>query len=161
MGYNFNEDLRKAEKSEMKFYNWAIAKGLEVKDVRHDVEWQKKDVDYLVNVKEDNRIAKIEIKSDKGVYQYGNLCIELKSNRYINSDGWWEHTKDNSDWLLFYMEQIDKYYKIRTKDIKKYIEEKDFDRYRNVFNSYCGFINLNNFAKWKGVELNSLLFCCN
>ncbi|MHC1746935.1 MAG: hypothetical protein AB9856_00925 [Cellulosilyticaceae bacterium] len=161
MGHNFKEDLKKAEVSEEKFLEWAKRNNCPIRDVRYDKEYQKKDIDFLFkNDDVEKEWMGIEIKSDTGIFQYGNLCIELVSNRYTNSEGWWQHTKNNSKWLMFYMPQIDRYYRIKTKNIKDYIKQHGFDKTRNVFNSYCGFININNFCNWKGVNKDDILFDC-
>lgn len=156
MGYNFNEDLKKAEISEMKFYEKAKTYSkYTVEDVRNDKAYQEIDVDFVMTRKSTGERINIEIKSDDGIAKYGNILLEEISNRYINSNGWWRKTK--ADWLLFYMPQKGYYYKIKVKDIKEYLLVGQYQT-KNVFNSVCKLFNIEKFCKWKGIEKDSLIF---
>lgn len=154
MGYNFQEDLKKAEVSEMKFYEYCVEQGFSVQDVRYDKQYQDVDVDFLVKNNHDKWIE-IEIKSDDGIAKYGNILLEEISNRYINSDGWWRKTQ--AKLLLFYMPQKGYYYKIKTKDIKEFLRTGQY-QVKNVFNSECKLFNIDKFCRWKGCSKNDLVF---
>lgn len=156
MGYNFNEDLKKAEVSEMKFYEKAkkYSKYI-IEDVRHDKAYQEIDVDFVMTRKSTGEKINIEIKSDDGIAKYGNILLEEVSNVYINSDGWWRKTE--ADWLLFYIPQKDYYYKIKVEDIREYLLYGQYQT-KNVFNSVCKLFNIDKFCKWKGIEKDSLIF---
>ena len=74
MGYNFNEDLKKAEISEMKFYEKAKTYSkYTVEDVRNDKAYQEIDVDFVMTRKTTGERINIEIKSDDGIAKYGNI----------------------------------------------------------------------------------------
>lgn len=156
MGYNFKQDLEKAEVSEMKFYDMVKgAKGYEVRDVRYIKEYQDIDVDFVLVRTKTGEEINIEIKSDDGIAKWGNVLLEEVSNRYINSDGWWRKTQ--AKWLLFYMPQKGYFYKLKVDDISEYLKLGQYQT-KNVFNSVCKLINIDKFCKWKGIELDSLIF---
>ncbi len=159
MGYNFKEDLQKAKFAEEKFIEWCKERNVKWLDVRLEKSFQDLDVDVVIY--KDNKPINIEIKSDDGIAKYGNnITIELISNMQYKTDGWWVKTtkEGGSKWLLFYSPQRDLFYKIKTKDLQQYIKERGFLRKLEMFNSWCGLINLNSFCRWRGIELDSLIF---
>lgn len=158
MSYNFEDDNNKAKISEQKFMDWLERNNYKYDDVRYVEEYQALDVDFVMY--KDDKSINVEIKSDEGINVYGNLTIELVSNITYNTEGWWHKTtKDGgSKWLLFYSPQLDLFYKIKTEDLKQYISEQGFIRKLKIFNSWCGLISLEKYCKFKGIELDSLIF---
>lgn len=159
MGYNFKDDVQKAKFAEEKFISWCKERNIKCNDVRLEKSFQDVDVDVVI-YKGDKPIN-IEIKSDDGIAKYSNnITIELVSNMQYKTEGWWTKTtkEGGSKWLLFYSPQRDHFYKIKTDDLKQYIKERGFLRKLEMFNSWCGLINLNSFCRWKDIELDSLIF---
>lgn len=87
-----------------------------IEDVRYVREYQKKDIDFIVNFK-DGKQNKIEIKTD--TYKSGNIYYETVSSLETDSIGCFEKTE--ADYLF--------YYYIALKDL--YIFE--MDQYRDWF----------------------------
>lgn len=116
----FNSDLRKGRYAELKFMGYLAKEGFDFTDVGKVRMYQKMDIDIVIHGEDFD--VDIEIKSDEGIAQYGNLAIETISSRNIWSDGWIKYTK--AKWLIFYVPQQDKFYKFMTEHIKEYIETK-------------------------------------
>lgn len=159
VGYSFKEDLEKAKVAEGKFIEWCKGRNVKYDDVRLEKSFQDLDVDIVIY--KDDKPINIEIKSDDGIAKYNNnIAIELISNIEYKTEGWWKKTsrEGGSKWLLFYSPQRDLFYKIKTQDIKQYIAERGFLRQQEMWKSWCGLINLYSFCRWKGIELDSLIF---
>lgn len=87
----FQQQLKEGKTGEELVYNWLTNRGYHVYDVSDDVDWQKKDVDFLA-FSADN-ILKIEVKKDNNANWSGNVICELISNMETGKDGWFRTCK--------------------------------------------------------------------
>lgn len=88
-----------------------------IKDVTADPEYQKKDIDLLVKLKNGDEIG-VEIKSDQ--YTSGNLYYEAISNCEYNVPGCMEKSQANS--LLYYFTETKELYLINLDAYRKWFE---------------------------------------
>lgn len=93
----FNTDLERGKIGEEMFAASQIAKGNKVIDVSDQVEYQKQDIDFILEDQRGNRIT-AEVKTDYKSEETGNLFIET-DNLASCTLGWWHYCK--ADYLVF------------------------------------------------------------
>ena len=108
----------------------------EVKSVRSDKDYQKKDIDLVVNSK-DKRVCNIEVKTDS--YTSGNMFYETVSNNITNEPGCFETSE--SDYIFYYFihPEYRKIYVFQTKELREWVHNnKDRYKIKQVFNyTFC------------------------
>lgn len=99
---NFNDDKRAGNRGEIVVQSWLLnqPKIKNVMDVSDDIEFQKQDIDFLVQLS-NKQICKVEIKTDYQAHNTGNIPWETISTGSINSKGCCEKTK--ADKIFYYI----------------------------------------------------------
>jgi len=97
----FYNDLAIGKKGEQYLTNQLSSIGYQVHDVTQERQYQAQDID-LIAIK-DNVNATIEVKNDRGIFNYGNVFLELISNLEYGTAGWFTYCR--ADYLVFYEEQ--------------------------------------------------------
>lgn len=103
-----------------------------IKNVRNDKEYQSKDIDILLTLKNDI-VVKIEVKTDS--YTSGNMFYETVSNDVKNEIGCFEKTE--SDYIFYYFihPSYRKIYIFNTETLREWKEKhKDEYKIKRVFN---------------------------
>lgn len=107
-----------------------------VKSVRSDKDYQKKDIDIVINLK-DNRVYNIEVKTDS--YISGNMFYEMISNNITNAAGCFETSEADYIFYYFIHPEYRRIYVFKTKELREWVH-KNKERYKikQVFNySFC------------------------
>lgn len=113
----FSQQMAIGKKGEQAVKNYYISKGAEVVDVSNDKEYQKKDIDLIINGQA------VEVKLGRKIPQYKELCIEIVSNDnpgYFRK-GWFFTSQ--ADILIYYSPAEKMMYQIKLADFRKYYEE--------------------------------------
>lgn len=123
------------KKGEEAVKNYYLQKGVKVVDVSNDIEYQKKDIDLLLNGQT------VEVKVGAKIPQYKEICLEIVSNatpeRY--KDGWFLTTE--AEVVIFYSPIEKKMYQLGVADLRNYYEaNKDSLKTKNVFVNEYGSI---------------------
>lgn len=96
--------------------NYYRKKGVKVIDVSDDIEYQKKDIDLLLNGQP------VEVKVGAKIPQYKEICLEIVSNalpdRY--KDGWFLTTQ--AEVIIFYSPIEKKMYQLSVAELRDYYE---------------------------------------
>lgn len=88
----WHECNKVGNKGEELFKDAMQARGHKVFDVRDIKEYQKKDIDYLVQKRNTNKKYSFEIKSDSRMWETGNFVVEKWEN-LNKSKGWFYKCK--------------------------------------------------------------------
>lgn len=126
--HNFNKSLEIGDEGEAAVLAY-LNQGSNIesiKDVTADPEYQQKDIDLMVKLKNGDEIA-VEIKSDQ--YTSGNIYYEAVSNCEHNVPGCMVKSQANS--LLYYFTETKELYLINFDAYKKWFEANK-DRFRMV-----------------------------
>lgn len=142
---SFNDNLDKGSIAEAVFEQHMNVLEYKFQDVRKDKEYQKIDVDYLVDD------MKIEIKADFcfGSYNWEKqrFFMETVQNRRINSAGWMKISECD---VLGIYDAINKImYYMLMEDIKEYINLYSNDTNRMMY------IQIKNGAEGWGININA------
>lgn len=92
----------------------------EIKDVSLDKEYQKIDVDLIIN--HNNKEYKVEIKTDKTYHK--NLFLEIVSSFERNTLGWFAYTE--ADYLFYGFSESGDVYLIPILELRGLTEENSF-----------------------------------
>ncbi|MEG1502271.1 MAG: hypothetical protein RR370_02670 [Synergistaceae bacterium] len=90
----------------------------EIKDVRNDKEYQKKDIDYIL-VMNTGQERTVEIKTDS--YISDNIFFETMSAKETNSIGCMYKTE--AEWLLYYFLRTKELYILKMPDYRNWVDE--------------------------------------
>lgn len=104
----------------------------DIKNVRNDKEYQKKDIDIIITLK-DYMDVSIEVKTDS--YTSGNIFYETISNDVKNEIGCMDKTEANFIFYYFIHPSYRKIYIFNTESLREW-KEKNKEKYtlRKVFN---------------------------
>lgn len=116
----FNEDIKTAKNGEdiTHLYLLDSKSTKKVIDVRDDKFFQELDIDFLQQ-DIDNKINKIEVKTDTMAHRTGNFAYEHTSNKYYKTKGCFEKTQ--SDYIFYYVQGTKDMYVLDTKKLQKYV----------------------------------------
>lgn len=114
----FKEDLQYGETGE--HIAWVSLlespKTRQVLDVRKDKYFQEKDIDFL-QLDFQNKVNKIEVKTDRQAHETGNIAFETMSNTNIGC-----LERSEADFIYYYIEKTDEVIIIKLKELKGYIK---------------------------------------
>ena len=115
---SFNEDLQDGKKAEelVRFKLSQTGKFVDIWDCSDDEYFQSKDIDILA-LKQDGRIAKIEVKADRQAHQTGNLVWEQTTSGRIGC-----FAKTDADFIMYYTVGNGSLYIFKPKELRRYIE---------------------------------------
>lgn len=91
----------------------------EVLDVSHEPEYQDKDIDFVVTLKNRKDPVTVEVKTD--TYKSGNFFFETVSNSGAQTQGCMYKSK--ADFILYYFLGYDKVYMIKRTAFLRWFEE--------------------------------------
>lgn len=89
-------------------------------DVSDDNEFQKQDIDFIIQFT-NNKICRVEVKTDYKAHETGNIPYEITGNRSLNSHGCLERTK--ADKIFFYIYNSNELLTADTKTLKQYVAD--------------------------------------
>ena len=120
-----NLDFKSAKQigraEELKIMKTLEKRGLEVWDLTAAPEYQKKDIDFLIQWN-DGVQAYIEVKADRRIGQTNNMCIELITNEQTGANGWFSYCK--ADYIFYSDIENNLCYCFLLDDLKKYFKDK-------------------------------------
>jgi rhodanese-related sulfurtransferase len=133
---DFFEDLSFGRLGEKKVIESMNAAGYIVIDVRDKEEYQKKDIDFIVNGKT------FELKTDRKCASTGNMFLESRvfyNYTFEDKDGWFEYSE--AEYLLYLDWYADVCYMYRMDDLRKVKDNYpqkccNKDSYKSVY-GYC------------------------
>lgn len=119
--YEFSKSLVVGEIGERVVENYLsqlenVSKVESVRDVR---EYQKKDIDFIVYMKNGRKFS-VEVKSDS--YKSGNLYYETKSCIELNTKGCFE--KAEADFIFYYFFNLGKLYMLKTNKFRNWVRKE-------------------------------------
>lgn len=134
----FEQDFEKGKIGENKVLDFLLKnkKTKSIIDVRYDKYFQDIDIDFIRETI-DNKIQKLEIKTDLKAHKTGNLAYEFISNKYINSTGCYEKTE--ADYILYFLFETNILYIIKTNLLKEFVKTNDFKQIE-MGNNALGFL---------------------
>jgi len=127
--HNFADSIKVGKKGENIVYDWLMSRESvkNVIDVSDDRDYQKKDIDYIVQFHKGKNVS-IEIKCDT-YYHTGNFFLELISNDNKGTEGCLIYTE--ADYLFYFFDKVNILYIIPVKELQQWISEnKDSGRFR-------------------------------
>lgn len=92
--------------------------GKKCRDVSDDPDFQKDDIDFIVEGRSGNELS-FEVKNDSKIYRTGNIFYEYISNVDYGTVGCFEKTK--ADFIVICSEQESKFYIIASEVLKEYV----------------------------------------
>lgn len=118
---SFNEDLQDGKKAEelVRFKLSQTGKFVEIWDCSDDEYFQSKDIDILA-LKQDGKIAKIEVKADRQAHRTGNLAYEKTTSGNIGC-----FAKTEADYIMYYTVGNGSLYIFKPKALRRYIERSN------------------------------------
>ena len=117
---SFLKAKQKGKKGETAVKDYYINQGLEVIDVSEDREFQKIDVDFII----DGNF--VEVKTQKSISEREKITLELETE-YYNSlvrQGWFNSTEANI--LIFYDNINNIAYSVDTKELRDYFNKHKY-----------------------------------
>ena len=125
MSNNFIADKRKGKIGERAVSDFFIKKGYFVEDVSENKDFQKLDIDLIV----DNEF--IEVKTQNSINKNNKITLELECNYYedLFVKGWFAYTEANI--IVFYDKVNNIAYHIKTDELRELFEE-----YKDTFDIY-------------------------
>ena len=95
----FQKQLKIGQIAETAFINHFKQRD-ELIDVRNDIEYQQKDIDYIIKNKQ-GETATVEVKADTNFHATGNLFFEIGYDRETGYyDGWFNYCQ--ADYICYY-----------------------------------------------------------
>jgi hypothetical protein len=113
----FSKDNEVGKIGEQIFKEYLDNKGITYRDVSDDAEYQKIDVDFVVNGHSGDVL--VEVKNDTKIAYTGNIFYESISNVDYNTIGCFENTK--ADWIVICSEPNNTFYIVNAKFLKEYV----------------------------------------
>lgn len=150
---NFKNDVASGTKGEIIVMAWLLKqKGIKnVIDVSDDEFFQKKDVDLIVQLS-NNKVCKVEIKTDFKAHETGNIPFEYESNADLHFDGCLKKTQ--ADRIFFYIYNTHDLLIANCENLKKYIEDNKeklvFTKMGDTSKGYL--LNINNLLNEKIIK---------
>ena len=131
MSKNFIYDKKRGKIGEQKVADFFIQQGCSVIDVSENADFQKLDIDLIV----DDEF--VEVKTQSSINKNNKITLELETNYgdELFVQGWFNYTESNI--LVFYDRVSETAYHINTNELKNiYQEYKDRKEYKKYFNIY-------------------------
>ena len=131
----FSESLQEGGYGEHAIWNLLMKQAWvrSVVDVRDDLEFQKKDIDFLVeNLR--RQFTSIEVKTDFKAHETGNLVYELSTS---NNIGCFEKTQ--AKYIVYFVPELKEAYWINVKALRTYIHKVRPDE-RKMGDNATGFL---------------------
>ena len=92
MNYNnFNMALAAGTKGEQLAASILESLGYTLEEVTKNAEYQKLDIDFIVNKGSDQ--FTLEVKADSRIQQTNNICVEILTNKQLMKRGWFFTTE--------------------------------------------------------------------
>ena len=117
---SFIEDKKFAEMGEAKclwlLHNSKKTRG--VLDVRHDAFFQELDIDFL-QLDINDKVNKIEVKTDRQGHQTGNFVYETKSH---HTEGCM--TRSQEDYIYYYLCESNEVWVVSMQKLRKWLENE-------------------------------------
>lgn len=157
-----NLDFKSAKQigraEELKIMKTLEKRGLEVWDLTAAPEYQKKDIDFLIQWN-DGVQAYIEVKADRRIGQTNNMCIELITNEQTGAHGWFRYCE--ADYIFYSDTENNLCYCFLLKDLKDYYKGYQFEiKEKRIYEKYksriIAIVNMNSFKKY--LDRNNLFF---
>ena len=124
----FYETNRIGKTGETAITEYYESRGIPVVDVSNDKEYQKKDIDLLINGQP------VEVKTGQKIPQYQEIAVELVSND--SPDRWrdgWLNTSE-AEVIIYYSPQEKKMYQLSLPELRQYVNDnKDRLKQRRVY----------------------------
>lgn len=127
--YNFdNKDnsflkaKQKGKKGETAVKDYYTSQGIEVIDVSEDKEYQKIDVDFII----DGNF--VEVKTQKSIAEREKITLELETEYYnsLVKQGWFKSTEANI--LIFYDNVNNIAYSVDTKELRDFFKKNKYSK---------------------------------
>lgn len=131
MSKNFIHDKRRGKIGEQKVADFFIQKGCSVIDVSENADFQKLDIDLIV----DDEF--VEVKTQSSINKNNKITLELETNYgdELFVQGWFNYTESNI--LVFYDRVNETAYHIDTNELKsiyqEYSNRKEYQKYFNIY----------------------------
>lgn len=118
--HNFASSVKIGEAGEAIIYNYLseMEDIVEIKDVRKDKLYQKKDIDYILVMK-DGKERTVELKTD--TYVSPNIFFETMSANETGSVGCMYKTE--AQWLLYYFIKTGELYVLKMPEYREWVDE--------------------------------------
>lgn len=122
---NFNNSKKIGKKGESATINYYTWQGLNVIDVSENKDFQKMDIDLIVDDEY------IEVKTQSSIANNNTITLELEVNYddFLINQGWFNTTEANK--LVFYDKNSNTAYEIDTKELRDI-----YDKYKNDVSIY-------------------------
>ena len=119
----FSDDLKFGKQGEEKIYQYLLThpNTKYVIDTSDDIFFQSLDIDFLWQTK-NNKIYKLEIKTDRLADKTKNIIYEYYSNKTYQTEGCFEKTE--ADYILYYIINENYFYNLNVKKLRQYVNEK-------------------------------------
>lgn len=119
---NFKKTLQEGKKGEQEIITYFKGRNSSVIDVSDDKEFQKKDIDLLLQNQE-NQKCSVEIKTDNRMSKTGNFFFEIGNDRETGYyDGWVKYCQ--ADYICFFDNTKKKGYILDWEKTKAILKEK-------------------------------------
>ena len=111
------------KRGERIFKNIMESRNYKVEDVREDPEYQLIDIDFVVTSPTTGLRKTFEVKYDARIHRTNNLYLEISNifSKQWKGSGWYNHCK--ADYLVYGDQQVNKFYVIPMKKLRKRVEE--------------------------------------
>lgn len=120
--HEFAADNEIGKRGERIFMDFLCRHGYSFTDVSDDREYQKQDVDVLIESKKmAGKQIPVEIKNDTMIHRTGNIFFETMSNVDYATDGCFQKTK--ADIMVIVSEPEKSIYLVDAQFLKKYVTE--------------------------------------
>lgn len=155
----FKQDNEFGKIGEALFEQYAKSLGWEIVNTSQDKRFQDISVDYVVRNRK-GKVSKIEVKYDRQISKYGNLCCEHMTNVEKNIKGWL--TKSDNDNVIWYIDsESGMAHIVSAGGLKRYIDKYDkrltrIDDYKNNKTVMAWLVNLEDY-KAKGYQVISVM----
>lgn len=138
---NFYDDLERGKLGEQAVIRHLAANNYKVTDVTADKEYQKKDIDILVDSELLGKTVGIEIKSLFSFDKYGDIVLEVKKKH--GGDGWYRTSE--ADFFIFYDVNGNQAFQTSSAKLRQYVDEQ-LDagtlKIKRANGDYCYFIHV-------------------
>lgn len=118
--HKFEEDNLAGKQGERLFKRFLEKRGKSCKDVSDNPEYQKDDIDFIVEGKHGREIS-FEVKNDSKISRTGNIFYESISNVDYGTVGCFEKTK--ADYIVICSEPEKKFYVVKSEVLRRYVRD--------------------------------------
>lgn len=116
--HKFEEDNSAGKRGESLFRDFLEKTGKKCRDVSDDPNYQREDIDFIVEGKSGSGLS-FEVKNDSKIAYTGNIFYESISNVDYGTIGCFEKTK--ADFIVICSEPENRFYIIRSETLRNFV----------------------------------------